>query len=392
MHKKYNYYSLEKEKKTFWQHILDILKAPFRLPGWVVSFFLARNITHVALNPNNIPQQRLIHLTKTSNRPEDDIVVINFKKRPPHKWFNDTLIKIANTIAALPFVTPRLRTRLHYDNENDINHVNKLLAEIDALVQGKSKQKYCKGRAFDWSKIHLKGLEFLDPKMRGYVYEQLHEKYGYVSYTTKREPNIEFFTLKTPDGSELDSVQVTGEDEEKKPMRERKFIITCIARDQNFINWIKDLNYTAKNLGATAISFNYRGVDYSRGLVWTENNLVDDILAQVQRLISLGADPKNICLDGMCIGGAVATIAAAKLHEKGMKVKLNNERSFTSLSSLVFGFIVPELQTANWWSPLTYGRFLLAGVVYALLTPLIWLAGWPVDVTKAWNRIPAQDK
>lgn len=84
MHKKYNYYSLEKEKKTFWQHILDILKAPFRLPGWVVSFFLARNITHVALNPNNIPQQRLIHLTKTSNRPEDDIVVINFKKRPPH--------------------------------------------------------------------------------------------------------------------------------------------------------------------------------------------------------------------------------------------------------------------------------------------------------------------
>ncbi|HAU1636775.1 TPA: Dot/Icm T4SS effector SdbA [Legionella pneumophila] len=392
MHKKYNYYSLEKEKKTFWQHVLDILKAPFRLPGWIVSFFLARNITHVALNPNNVPQQRLIHLTKISNRPEDDIVVVNFKKRPPHKWFNDTLIKIANTIAALPFVTPRLRTRLHYDNDNDVNHVNSLLAEIDALVQGKSNQKYCEGRAFDWSKIHLKGLEFLDPKMRGYVYEQLHEKYGLVSYTTKRKPNIEFFTLKTPDGSELDSVQVTGEEEEQKSMGERKFIITCIARDQNFINWIKDLNYTAKNLGATAISFNYRGVDYSRGLVWTENNLVDDILAQVQRLISLGADPRNICLDGMCIGGAVATIAAAKLHEKGMKVKLNNERSFTSLSSLVFGFIVPELQTANWWSPLTYGRFVLAGVVYVLLTPLIWMAGWPVDVTKAWNRIPAQDK
>lgn len=392
MDKKYNYYSLEKEKKTFWKYVLDILKAPFKLPGWIVSFFLARNITHVALNPSNIPQQRLVHLTKTSDDSEDDIVVINFKKRPSYKWFNDALIKIANTIAALPFITPKLRTRLHHNDESDISKVNRLFAEIDALIKGTSKQKYCEGRIFDWSQIHLKGLEFLDPIMRGYVYEQLHEKYGAVSYETKRKPNIEFFTLKTPDGSELDSAQVIGEDEETKPMNERKFIITCIARDQNFINWIKDLNYTAKNLGATAIGFNYRGVDYSRGLVWTNSNLIADVLAQVERLINLGADPQNICLDGMCLGGAIATIAAAKLHDKGMKVKLNNERSFTSIPRLVFGFIAPELQKANWWSPLTYGRFMLAGIVYIVFTPLIWLAGWHVDAEKAWNRIPAQDK
>ncbi|KGP63077.1 protein SdbA, partial [Legionella norrlandica] len=106
----------------------------------------------------------------------------------------------------------------------------------------------------------------------------------------------------------------------------------------------------------------------------------------------LGANPQNICLDGMCIGGAVATIAAAKLHDRGMKVKLNNERSFTSLPSLVFGFIAPELQNAVWWNPLTYLRFALAGIVYSLLAPLIWLAGWHVDAGKAWKRIPAKDK
>ncbi|KGP62954.1 hypothetical protein EP47_07505, partial [Legionella norrlandica] len=230
MQKKYNYYSLEKERKKFWDHIVDILKAPFRLPGWVVSFFLARNITHVALNPSNVPRQRLVHLTRTSNRAEDDIVVINFKKRPYYKWINDVLIKITNTIAALPFITPRLRTRLHYDNDRDIDQVNNLLKEIDALIDGTSQQKGCQGRIFDWSQIHLKGLEFLDVKMRGYVFEQLHAKHGSISYQTKRKPHIEFFTLKTPDGSELDSVQVIGQDEEKKPMSERKFIITCIAR------------------------------------------------------------------------------------------------------------------------------------------------------------------
>ncbi|KTD79411.1 alpha/beta hydrolase family protein [Legionella waltersii] len=389
---KHNYYSLEKDKKSFWEHLWDTITIPIKIPGWIISFLFARNITHIALNPSNAPQQRDIHLTKTSTNPEQDIVVINFKPRTPYKWFNDVLIKLTNTLTALPFITPDLRSRLQFDKTRDKKHIDWLLNEVDELLKGNSTQKHCKNKTFDWSRIHFKGLEFLDTKMRGYLFEQLHEKYGPEAYQTPRRTNIEFFTLKTADGSELDSAQVNGPDECNKPMSERKFVLTCIARDQNFISWIKDLNYTATKLGATAISFNYRGVDLSRGMVWTENNMVDDVMAQVQRLIFLGAKPENICLDGMCLGGAVATLAAAKLHKMAMRVKLNNERSFRSLPLLVFGFIVPELQTANWWSPLTYARILVAGLVYAILAPIVWLAAWGVDVEKAWDSIPTQDK
>lgn len=392
MKRKHNYYSLEREKKNFWQHLGSALASPFKLPGWIASFIFARNITHIALNPSYAPEQSAVHFTKVSNDQNENIVVINFKPKTPQKWFDDILIKFTNTLIALPFITPALRRRLQYNVTQDVKHIDWLLDEMEALLKGTSKQKHCENKSFDWAHIHFKGTEFLDTKMRGYFYQRLLKRFGPEAYETKRSTDIEFYTLKTSDGSELDSVQVNGPGEEQKPLSIRKFIITCIARDQNFISWIKDLNYSASKLGATGISFNYRGVDYSRGLVWTENNMVEDILSQVQRLIALGAQPQNICLDGMCLGGATATLAASRLHEAGLRVKLNNERSFRSLPMLVFGTIVPELQKANWWNPLTYARFALGGVVYVILTPIVWLAGWSVDVESAWNKIPAQDK
>ncbi len=392
MDRNHNYYILKPKKKTFWEQTLSFISVPFKLPSWVISVLVARYVTHIVLNPSSIPEQRSIHLTKLSEDIKDDIVIINFKQKPKAKWFNDFLLKFTHLFSFIPFISPQLRNKLYYNKPSDMQHVDKILAELDKLIAGTSKQKYCEGRTFDWSHIHLKGMEFLDAKMRVYVYEQLDKKYGSKSYNSEHSTHIEFFTVKTSDKSELDSVEVIGPNEESKPISERKFVITCLARDQNYVNWIKDLKYTATHLGATAISFNYRGVDLSRGIVWTEEDMVDDVLAQTERLIELGAKPENICLDGMCLAGSIATLSAARLHSQNIKVKLNNERSFRSLPRLLFGYIAPEVQTANWWNPITYLRFFVASLVYAIFTPILWLGGWYTNAEDAWNKIPAKDK
>lgn len=387
-----NYYTLKSSKKNFGHLVLSFLLTPFKLPSWIISILVARYVTHIVLNPGSAPLQRAIHLTKLNDKEQDDIVVINFKKTPKVKWFNDFLLKFSHIFSFIPFISPQLRNRVNYSRSEDILYVNNLLEEIDKLIKGTSNARHCEGKVFDWSHIHFKGMEFLDAKMRVYFYEQLDKKYGVAAYNKKNAHSIEFFTVQTADNSELDSVEVLGPNEEQKPISERKFVITCLARDQNYINWLKDLKYTATNLGATAICFNYRGIDLSRGIVWTEQDMVDDVLAQTQRLIELGAKPENICIDGMCLGGAIATLSAAQLHEQKLKVKLNNERSFRSLPQLLFGFIAPEMSSVNWWNPLTYLRFFAAGLIYVLITPFLWLGGWYTNAEKAWDKIPTEDK
>ncbi|MFZ4077234.1 MAG: hypothetical protein ACOYKA_04530 [Legionellaceae bacterium] len=119
---------------------------------------------------------------------------------------------------------------------------------------------------------------------------------------------------------------------------------------------------------------------------------VNDVLAQVERLIALGASPEHICIEGACLAGAIATIAAAKLHEQGKNVKLNNERSFRSLPLLLFGLVIPNLKKTNWWNPITYLQYALAVLIYLIVTPCLWLAGWAADAGTAWQKIPDKDK
>lgn len=386
MEKSHNYYSLDdnKTKKSSFS-FKAMLMSPFKLPGWIVSFILARNITHSALNPSFISEQGIIHHIKTTNAPKDDVVVINFKKKPRFKWLNDVLMKLNSVLPLIPLAL------MEPDHVTDRTHLNALLDELDRLIQGTSRQKHCEDKIWDWSHLYLKGLECLDTTERAYVQQILFQRYN-TAYQVKRNLNLEFFTLRTPQSAELDSVEVMGPNESSKSMSERKFVITCLARNQNYIYWIKDLNYTAKKLGGTAISFNYRGVDLSRGLIWTQKDMVNDVLAQVERLIALGVRPEHICIEGACLAGAIATIAAAKLHEQGRNVKLNSERSFRSLPLLLFGLVIPNLKKTNWWNPITYLQYALAGLIYVIVTPCLWLAGWPADAGTAWQKIPDKDK
>jgi effector protein SdbA len=386
-----NYYKLKKKETSVRSIFISILKLPISLPQWLTSFFLARTVTNIALNPTQIKKQRQIHLVSMEDDDSNqDLVIINVLPHESYKKLKDFLLK-ASTVIPLPFITKFKQRNLQFDNTEDKAHVDRIINEIDLLVKGNSKANKCLNKKFDWNQLHFKGLEKLDLRLRGHFLRELEKRYGAEIFSAEKNPILDFFTLETADEAVIDSVAVLPPGEKDKPMSERKFVIACLARDQNYINWIKDFNYSAQKIGCTVIGFNYRGICYSKGMVWTQKNMVEDTLAQVQRLIELGAKPENIGLEGMCLGAAVATLTAAQLHEMNYPVKLYNQSSFRSILRMITGYILPE-GTINYYNPLTYLRYLTVAITYLFIAPIIRLAGWHMDAASAWDRIPFSAK
>ncbi|WP_133128509.1 alpha/beta hydrolase family protein [Legionella nagasakiensis] len=347
-------------------------------------------MTNIILSPTYAKTQKPIHLVHFSDDPtEKGTVVVNLLPKSPYKTLRDYLLKFSS-VFHLPFLAKLKKRQLSLKNAKDKAHIDHIITEIDLLLAGQSMVDKCKLKTFNWGDIHLKGLEYLGDDLRNYLFKKLRTKYG-SEVDTSPAANMDFFTLETPDDAVLDSVALSAESEQDKPMAERKFVIVCLANGQSYIDWLKDFNFSAKEIGCTVIGFNYRGIDYSQGMIWTQNNMIDDAIAQVKRLLALGAKAENIGLEGMCVGGAVATIAAAKLHEEELKVKLYNERSFRSVPRFLAGTVLPNAKS-NPWNPITWGRYLIVGFVYVVLTPIIWLAGWRLDAASAWDKIPLADK
>jgi effector protein SdbA len=384
-----SYIVQEKPMTTLGKKILSVVKAPFFIPQWIVSFLISRAMTHLILSPNVTALQQPIHHIHFSDDPvEKGNVVVNLLPKDAYKTTHDYLLKLSSFFH-LSFLATK-RKRLYLDNPKHKAHIDHLIKEISLLHAGSSQIKKCVGKAFDWDEIHLKGLDYLDEPLYHYLFEQLEAQHGWQNKQNK-ETKINFYSLETDDHAVLDSVAVFSESEEKKSMADRKFIITCLANGQNYINWMSHFNYSSKAIGCTVIGFNYRGIDYSQGLVWTENNMIDDVRAQVRMLLEQGAQPENIGLEGMCVGAAVATLAAAREHEQQIKVKLYNERSFRSIPRVLAGAFLPKT-TSSPLNPLTWLRYLTAGVIYLVFLPIIWVAGWHMDVASAWEKIPFADK
>ncbi len=372
---------------TMWDILKFVVKVPITLPRWIASFLLSRALVFIVLNPDNIKPQKTIHHVFLTDDPEEKgTVIVNLRPRESYKTLLDYLLKFSSYLSISSSKAKILRA----SNSKDKAHVDELLKAINLLIKGKSTAKNCENKQFGWEDIHFKGLEFFDEELQLYFFNKLTEQHG-EAVNKPRDTHMEFFTLQTSDGARLDSVSLAAKGEELKPMSERKFVLTCIVRDQNFISWLKDFKYSADQIGCTAVSFNYRGIDYSQGRVWTQQNMIDDVLAQVDRLLALGATPENIGLEGQCLGGAIATIVAAHLHEKGLKVKVYNERSFRSLPHGIAGYFLPPAN-CNLWNPINWLRYLTVGIVYIITSPLVWLCGWSLDAESAWDKIPAADK
>lgn len=188
----------------------------------------------------------------------------------------------------------------------------------------------------------------------------------------------------THDGAILDTIEVNSLGDASSPVNTRHYIIKFNGNGMQYEDAVSSYARDANRLDASVIGFNYRGVGNSKKTPDTFQDLVTDGIAQVQRLLDKGVDSKKITLDGLSLGGGVATMVAAHFHQLGKPVYLWNDRSFASISKAAAGMVAPEsegifgnafgtsLETSSW----------------SVMAP----AGWDANVAKTYNSIPVEYK
>jgi pimeloyl-ACP methyl ester carboxylesterase len=148
--------------------------------------------------------------------------------------------------------------------------------------------------------------------------------------------------VKTYDGAILDTLQIVPHTTAKVAIDEQYVIIKFNGNNQIYEDTIDHCAKDAQALRTAIISFNYRGTGNSVKGAKKLRHLVTDGIAQVQRLIDLGVDPKKITLDGISLGAAVATLVAAYYHQRQIRISLWNDRSLASISKAALGMFFPE--------------------------------------------------
>lgn len=116
-------------------------------------------------------------------------------------------------------------------------------------------------------------------------------------------------------------------------------------------NALTEMQADAFKLGATVIGFHHSNFGRS-GLLSAEGKLrtitptsqtqlVQEGVAQVQRLLDKGVISDHIVLYGHSLGGGIATLVAWHFHQQGMTIKIYNDRSFSSISKQATEMILP---------------------------------------------------
>lgn len=391
------YYHLLPDKKSYWATAAYALFFPITKPIGIVRFLLGRLVSYAILNPLfRKHEKENIAVVQNNNHPDpniseaNDVVIVSvlpeagFFRRHVGNWIN----KFKNSIRNSPFVP------LGPDDApaplRDEARIHQLMGQVDTLMNGRTLPGQVNvSKIFQPEQIHFKGLHHLPPQLRELFLENLRKTHGYDFRVNAIRYN--FFTLKTRSGAELDSVEVRGNMVALQPIENRKFIISCLPRSNDYTDWLKQHRYFADQLDSTIVAFNYRGTGQGKGIISSQRGMRDDAMAQVERLIALGAKPENIGLMGECLGGNIATHVAAELHQKNYKVKLFNSRSFRSTASLLLDRITPE-KNASLRSPLNWGKWLCVGLAKVTLVPLLYLTRWDLSVDKAFKSIPVDDR
>lgn len=186
--------------------------------------------------------------------------------------------------------------------------------------------------------------------------------------------------LQTRSGAKLEAVQFNPPIFAQTNVADQKYIICINGRDSLFADDDKlfQLQEDSKATNAAVISFNMPGMGNSKGSSPRAANLVIVTTDIIKALINKGVKPENIMLHGHSLGGAIATLTAANLHQDNHLVRLFVDRSFSSLSN-----VMSDKFTTIWG-----GKLLFKPVINYLLS----LAGWNIDSAAAWHTIPEEYK
>jgi hypothetical protein len=209
------------------------------------------------------------------------------------------------------------------------------------------------------------------------------EDYNVVSLReTLQSRNLTADRFRVLSGSvELDTLEI-------RPIIEPAHQLHIIRFCGNRLSYTEDIHELmeqAERLQAHVIGFDYRGVNRSQKVLPTcAEDLIQDGISQVQRLIDLDVQSENILLKGISLGGAIATKVTRHFHDQGQRIYLFNDRSFSSITHVIEGWI--RTFRRNGYTESFYGK-----VVGKIAKPLVWtglsLSRWNINVVSDFLAI-----
>ena len=389
------YYRLTLPPQSFSEQLKAFVFSVARFPYSIYQTIIGRLLSYFVINPLFRKDEKNESLVlQHAKHPDplftaaDEMSIVNVY--PKKSMFIRILLNwhnfIVNHVTAARIANSLLSQILSWIPTGS-NYLDKYLDQVIDKIERKIKGK--KGKAFKPEQIHIRGIAYLSSKQQETFYQKLEQRLGYNFRRNKKR--LYFYTLQTTDNATLDSVEIRPDGAAEEDIANRRFIIASMPRSNNYIDWFKHYQIYARETQATVVTYNYRGIGLSRGIVTSQESLYSDAYEQVQRLLALGAKPENIAMLGECLGANVATHTVGTLQQEGLPVKLFNTRSFRSLTSVLEGHTTPE-KNASIWHPKTWLSWLMYGLVRVVLNPIIWSAGWALNVDDKFTAIPPHDR
>lgn len=380
-------YTLHLPRQSWWKKLISTLYKIVIFPVRLTQLLVGRLLTHLILNPffRKQAQETLIltaHAKFSDPLFEDNVFIINVLTQKPiisqyiQNWFYLLNYKLSKSI----FLSWLSNKSSHPLQTVNLLHLEKVKKEIKKQITENKRPLH---------DIHLRGIEKLDPKSRATLLQDLQNEHHYDF--SKNTDFYQSFTLKTPFGSILDSMEVKPPTAAGTPIEERKFIIMCMPRSNNYEHWLKQCRIYANQLDVTVIAFNYRGTGESKGLIYRQDDMRQDAYAQAQRLLALGVKDKNIALMGECLGANIATHVAGMLNQQGCAVSLYNARSFRSLPAVLQHTFRP-LKDEPMLHPKTWMKWVGFAFMKYMISPILYLARWDLSVENEFKAIPEKNR
>lgn len=166
-----------------------------------------------------------------------------------------------------------------------------------------------------------------------------------ISGSVSAVPGETIKTVASTQGATIDVFEVAGTSVDAIDIKNQKVFIhlhgSCIYYDV-FKEFYRKL--AKGNPDHRIVGFNCRNVQYSKGIATCEDDWVDDAVAVIRDYEKQGISLENIVLIGHSLGGAILTMAAARIYQEELaskgkqaarSVKVFSNRSFSTVAHVV---------------------------------------------------------
>lgn len=202
------------------------------------------------------------------------------------------------------------------------------------------------------------------------------EQIRHPGYLDCEQLRHERHTIVTFDQAHLDTLEISHVSQRQLEPEYQTYIINFNCNFKAWEQSLCEMQNNARDLQTNVIGFNYRGVSLSKGHASSMWHLIIDGIAQVQRLLDRGVSPENITLNGLSVGGAVATHVAWYFHQQDKRLNLFNDRSFASTLVLTLSH--------------TQNIPLIGGLMGLFFSWLIGKSAWDFSSVELFQEIPEE--